>query len=134
MRETFFLRRRANFDSKFVPGPAEEQRRERESVWCFSTESNITTVAEARADAAGVMVRNFGHEATVENNGGTGVVGVDPEQEVGGASAFVVEFKMARIDDAAFFGVTLVVVAKARGAVDHPWVHGADQDREQVQV
>jgi hypothetical protein len=32
MRKTFFLCRRANVDSKFLPGPAEEQRRERESV------------------------------------------------------------------------------------------------------
>jgi hypothetical protein len=35
MRETFDFCRRANFDSKILPGPAEEQRRERESVWCF---------------------------------------------------------------------------------------------------
>jgi hypothetical protein len=47
---------------------------------------------EARADAADVMVRVFGHKAIVENNGGTGGVGVDPGREVRGGFAFVVGF------------------------------------------
>ena len=35
MKETFVLLRRANFNLNSLPGPAEEQRREREFVWCF---------------------------------------------------------------------------------------------------
>ena len=35
MREMFDFLNRANLVSKFLPGPAEEQRRERESVLCF---------------------------------------------------------------------------------------------------
>ena len=35
MRETFDFLNRANLVSKFLPGPVEELRRERESVLCF---------------------------------------------------------------------------------------------------
>ena len=41
---------------------------------------------------------------------------------------------MARIDEAAFFGVALEVVAAARGAVDHPQMHGTNQEQDQDQV
>ncbi len=44
------------------------------------------------------MAGDFGRETISENNGGT--VGVDVE---GGGGAFVVEFNIARIDEAAFF-------------------------------
>jgi hypothetical protein len=92
----------------------------------FFTASDITTVAEARADAVGTMVRDFGCKAIMENNGGTKGVGVDPGQEVGGGFAFVVEFKMARIDEAAFFGVSLKKVTAARGAVNCPRAREGD--------
>ena len=59
------------------------------------------------------MAGDFGRKTIVENNGGTVGVGVDPGQ--GGGGAFVVEFNIARIDDAAFFGVAFEVGAEARG-------------------
>ncbi len=75
---------------------------------------DIPSIAEARVGVAGVMVGYFGRKTIVENDGGTVGVGVDPGQ--GGGRAFVVEFNIARIDDAAFFGVAFEVVAAARGA------------------
>ncbi len=83
-------------------------------VWCFLTADDIPLIAEARVRVAGVMAGDFGHEMIVENNGVTIGVGVDPGQ--GGGGAFVVEFNIARIDDAAFFGVAFEVGAVAQGA------------------
>ena len=52
----------------------------------------------------------------------------------GGGFAFVVEFNMARIDDAAFFGVAFGVRAVVRGAIDCPRAREADGERERDQV
>ena len=78
------------------------------------------------------MAGDFGRETIVENDGGTVGVGVDPGQ--GGGGAFVVEFNIARIDDAAFFGVAFEVGAVARGAEGRPRAHGADRERGRDQV
>ena len=78
------------------------------------------------------MAGDFGRETIVENDGGTIGVGIDPGQ--GGGGAFVVEFNIARIDDAAFFGVAFEVGAKARGAEGRPRARGADRERERDQV
>jgi hypothetical protein len=80
------------------------------------------------------MVGDLGREAIVENKGGTGGMGVDPGRGGGGGFAFVLEFNMARIDEAAFFGVTLGVVAAAWGAVDRPRAREADWERERHQL
>ncbi len=113
-REMFVLRRRANLFLNMLPGSAEERRRERESVWCFLTSSDIPTVAEGRVGVAGVMAGDFGRKTIVENDGGTVGVGDNPGRGDGGA--FMVEFNIARIDDTAFFGVAFDVGAEARGA------------------
>jgi hypothetical protein len=80
------------------------------------------------------MAGDFGREAIAENDGGTVGVGVDPAQ--GGGGAFVVEFNIARIDDAAFFGVAfeVVAVAASRGAEVRPRARGADWERKRDQV
>ena len=78
------------------------------------------------------MAEDFGRETIVENNGGTVGVGIDPGQ--GGGGAFVVEFKIARIDDAAFFGVAFDVGAEARGAEGRPRARGAEREWEQDRV
>ena len=96
------------------------------------TASDIPTVAEARAGVAGVMARDFGHEIIVKNNGGTVGVGNNPGR--GGGGAFMVEFNIARIDDAAFFGVAFDVGAEARGAEGRPRARGADWERERDRV
>jgi hypothetical protein len=101
-------------------------------VWCFLMASDIPRVVEARVGKAGVMARDFGRETIVENNGGTVGVGINPGQ--GGGGAFVVEFNIARIDEAPFFGVAFDVGAEAWGAEGRPRAHGADQEREQDQV
>ncbi len=75
------------------------------------------------------MEGNFGRKTISENDGGT--VGVDIE---GGGGAFVVEFNIASIDDAAFFCVAFGVVAASRGAEVRPRARGADQERERDQV
>ncbi len=79
-----------------------------------------------------MMAGDFRRKTIVENNGGTVGVGVDPGQ--GGGGAFVVEFNIARIDDAAFFGVAFEVGAEARGAEGRPRARGADRERERYQV
>ncbi len=101
-------------------------------VWCFFTEDDIPSIADARVGVAGVMAGDFGRETIVENDGGTVGVAVDPGQ--GGGGAFVVEFNIARIDDAAFFGVAFEVGAEARGAEGQPRARGADRERERDQV
>ncbi len=58
----------------------------------------IPLIAEARVGVVGAMEGDFGRKTISENDGGT--VGVVVE---GGGGAFVVEFNIARIDDAAFF-------------------------------
>ena len=62
------------------------------------TADAIPSIAVARVGVVGAMAGDFGRETISENNGGT--VGVDVE---GGGGAFVVEFNIARIDEAAFF-------------------------------
>ena len=62
------------------------------------TADAIPLIAEARVGVVGAMEGDFGRETISENNGGT--VGVVVK---GGGGAFVVEFNIARIDDAAFF-------------------------------
>ena len=71
------------------------------------------------------MGGDFRCETILENDGGT--VGVVVE---GGGGAFVVEFNIARIDDAAFFCVAFGVVAASRGAEVRPRARGADRERE----
>jgi hypothetical protein len=78
------------------------------------------------------MAGDFGRETIVENDGGTVGVGADPGQ--GGGGAFVVELNIARIDDAAFFGVAFEDGAEARGAEGQPRARGADRERERDQV
>jgi hypothetical protein len=75
------------------------------------------------------MEGDFGREPISENDGGT--VGVDVE---GGGGAFVVEFNIARIDDAAFFCVPFRVVAASWGAEVQPRERGAGRERERDQV
>ncbi len=75
------------------------------------------------------MGGDFGRKPISENNGGTAGVVVE-----GGGGAFVVEFNIARIDDAAFFCVALGVVAASRGAEVRPRARGADPERERDQV
>jgi hypothetical protein len=101
-RETFFFHRRANFDSKFAPGSAEEQRRKRESALCLFTAFDILAIADARADVLGAMIRDGGCEAMVDIKGGAGGVIAFPERDVGGGFAFAVECKISKIDDAGF--------------------------------
>ena len=93
----------------------------------FFTTSDILTVAEARANGAGAMVGEFVCNAIVETKGGAIGVGVEPCQEGG---TFVAEFKIANINCWAGFGV----FAAARGATGRPRMHGADWERDQVQV
>jgi hypothetical protein len=62
------------------------------------TADAIPSIAEARVRVVGAMGGDFGREMISENDGG--VAGVVVE---GGGGALAVEFKMARIDDAAFF-------------------------------
>ena len=52
----------------------------------------------------------------------------------GGGFAFVVEFNMARIDEAAFFGVAFEFVAVAWGTANCPRAREADQEQERDQV
>jgi hypothetical protein len=75
------------------------------------------------------MGGDFGRETISENNGGTAGVVVE-----GGRGAFVVEFNIARINDAAFFCVAFGVVAASRGAEVQPRARGADREREQDRV
>ncbi len=75
------------------------------------------------------MEGDFGRKTISENDGGT--VGVVVE---GGGGAFVVEFNIARIDDAAFFCVAFGVVAASRGAEVRPQARGADREGERDQV
>ena len=89
--------------------------------------TDIPTVAEARADGAGAMVREFVHAAIVENKGGTGGVGIEPCQ---GGGAFVAEFNIARID----CWVAFKVFAATRGATGCLWTRGADRERERDRV
>ena len=123
------MRRRANLFSKILPGPAEDWRRERDLVLCFLTTDAIPSIAEARVGVVSAMEGDFGRETISENDGGT--VGVDVK---GGGGAFVVEFNIARIDDAAFFGVAFEVVAAARGAEIRPRARGADREWERDRV
>ncbi len=96
------------------------------------TADDIPLIAEARVRVAGVMAGDFGRETIVENDGGTVGVGVDPGQ--GGGGAFVMEFNIGRIDDAAFFGLAFEAVATAWGAEVRPRARGADRERERDQV
>ncbi len=75
------------------------------------TADAIPSIAEARVGVVGAMEGDFGRETILENDGGT--VGVVVQ---GGGGAFVVEFNIARIDDAAFFCVAFGVLAASRGA------------------
>ena len=59
---------------------------------------------------------------------------VNPGQGGWGGFAFVVEFNMARIDEAAFFGVAFEVVAVAWGTANCPRAREADQEQERDQV
>ena len=52
----------------------------------------------------------------------------------GGGGALAVEFKMARIDDAAFFSVAFGVVPDSRGAEVRPRPRVADRERERDRV
>ncbi len=79
-----------------------------------------------------MMAGDFERETIVENDGGTVGVGIDPGQ--GGGGAFMVEFNIARIDDAAFFGVAFDVGAEVWGAEGHPRACGADWERERDRV
>ena len=75
------------------------------------------------------MGGDFGREAISENVGGVAGVVVK-----GGGGAFAVEFRMARIDDAAFFSVAFGVVAESRGAGVRPRPRVADRERERDRV
>jgi hypothetical protein len=75
------------------------------------------------------MEGNFGRKTISENDGGT--VGVVVE---GGGGAFVVEYNIVRIDDAAFFCVAFGVVAALWGAEVQPRARGADRERERDRV
>jgi hypothetical protein len=83
-------------------------------------------IAEA---SVGIVGRDFGRETISENDGGVAGVVVK-----GGGGAFAVEFKMARIDDAAFFFVAFGVVADSRGAEVRPRPRVADRERERDRV
>ena len=124
MREMFDFCSRAKFDSKNFPGPAEEQKRERELVWCFLPTSNIPTASEARANGAGGMVGECVCNAIVDNKGGAVGVGVEPCQ---GGGVCVAEFKIASIN----FWAAFKVFAAAQGATGCPRMRGADRERKQ---
>ncbi len=101
------------------------EERERIGLMFFTVDA-IPSIAEA---SVGIVGGDFGRETMSENDGGVAGVVVK-----GGGGAFVVEFKMARIDDVAFFSVVFRVVADSRGAEVRPRPRVADRERERDRV